>query len=219
MARAPGLFDWIARTGGISANEMFQTFNMGIGFAIVAAPRSVPDILRGLRRSGAPDAFEIGRVRSGRGVRLPAWGLDYSGYCVAGRGDSSPGERTIATHTGPANAPPAMGRGRAASVGMALGAAFGWSTYYLFVLWDTPGTAPSAILLYPFLFGAAAYTAWAFAQGNGRAIATVWRASGAYLRAGLMLAMQLSVLAATYLAGPVGRARCSRSSVTWSLRR
>lgn len=76
----PGLFDWIARTGGISANEMFQTFNMGIGFAIVAAPRSVPDILRGLRRSGAPDAFEIGRVRSGRGVRLPAWGLDYSGY-------------------------------------------------------------------------------------------------------------------------------------------
>lgn len=86
---------------------------------------------------------------------------------------------------------------------MALGAAFGWSTYYLFVLWDTPGTAPSAILLYPFLFGAAAYTAWAFAQGNGRAVATVWRASGAYLRAGLMLAMQLSVLAATYLAGPV----------------
>ncbi|MFY9717552.1 MAG: DMT family transporter [Thermoplasmata archaeon] len=89
------------------------------------------------------------------------------------------------------------------SVGIALAAAFGWSTYYLFVLWDTPGTAPSAILLYPFAFGGAAYVIWAVVAGHGRAFAGLWRTPGAYVRTALMLGMQLSILAATYLTGPV----------------
>lgn len=82
-------------------------------------------------------------------------------------------------------------------------AAFLWACYYLFVLWVTPGTAPSAILAYPFLFGGAAYSAWAVATGHGRVFAALWRDPMAWARIGLLFGMQVSVLAATYLAGPV----------------
>jgi len=88
-------------------------------------------------------------------------------------------------------------------VAAALAAAFGWATYYLFVLWNTPGTSPSAILFYPFAFGGAAYVAWAVAGGHGRLLAGLWRTPGAYLRTGLLIGAQLSILAATYLTGPV----------------
>jgi drug/metabolite transporter (DMT)-like permease len=81
--------------------------------------------------------------------------------------------------------------------------AFLWATYYLFVLWVTPGTAPSAILFYPFLAGAVAYAAWTVAAGHGREFARLWRDPAAYGRASLLYGMQASVLAATYLTGPV----------------
>ena len=82
-------------------------------------------------------------------------------------------------------------------------AAFFWATYYLFVLWVTPGTAPSAILAYPFLVGGVAYTGWAIAAGHGRTFLALWKDPLAFVRIGLLFGMQLSVLAATYLAGPV----------------
>jgi len=76
----PPLFDWIGTAGGIEPHEMFQTFNMGVGFAAVVDRRSVADVLSRLARHGAPDAREIGRIAAGQGVTLPALGLEYSGY-------------------------------------------------------------------------------------------------------------------------------------------
>jgi drug/metabolite transporter (DMT)-like permease len=91
----------------------------------------------------------------------------------------------------------------AAAVGLPLGAAFLWAAYYVFVLGVTPGTAPSAVLAYPFLFGGVAYVAWTVAQGHGAAFVALWTQPAAYGRVALLLGMQLSVLASTYLAGPV----------------
>jgi drug/metabolite transporter (DMT)-like permease len=81
--------------------------------------------------------------------------------------------------------------------------AFAWATWYLFVLWVTPGTAPSAILDLPFVFGGAAYALWAVATGHGRAFVALWRDPMAYVRVALLIGMQISILAATYLTGPV----------------
>jgi len=92
---------------------------------------------------------------------------------------------------------------RSPAVALALAAALGWATYYLFVLWGSPGTAPSAILAYPFLVGGVAFAALATIRGDGRAFVRIWASPAAYLRTGLMLAMQISILAATYLVGPV----------------
>ena len=88
-------------------------------------------------------------------------------------------------------------------------AAFAWATYYVFVLWVTPGTAPSAILAYPFVTGGLAYAALAFGTGHGREFVALWSDPKAYVRIGLLCAMQIFVLAATYLAGPVDSALLS----------
>lgn len=86
---------------------------------------------------------------------------------------------------------------------LSVAAAFGWATYYIFVLAITPGTTPSAILVYPFLFGGLAYLGWASAEGHFPAFWTMWAEPAAWLRTSLLVGMQLSVLAATYLTGPV----------------
>jgi drug/metabolite transporter (DMT)-like permease len=90
-----------------------------------------------------------------------------------------------------------------AAVGLSLLAAFLWAAYYIFVLAITPGTSPSAVFVYPFLIGGAGYTVWSVVEGDGGALLRLWRQPASYGRVALLLGMQLSVLAATYLAGPV----------------
>jgi phosphoribosylformylglycinamidine cyclo-ligase len=76
----PALFRWIQRLGGLSDEEMFQTFNMGIGFVLAVSSSHLADTRRRLARAGAPDTVEIGRVERGTGVRVPAFGLSFEGY-------------------------------------------------------------------------------------------------------------------------------------------
>jgi hypothetical protein len=86
---------------------------------------------------------------------------------------------------------------------MTLVAAFLWATYYPFVLAVQHHASASATIVYPFLLGGAVYSAYAVQQGHGAAFARLWGSPGAWVRVGLLLGMQLSVLAATYLIGPV----------------
>ena len=94
-------------------------------------------------------------------------------------------------------------RGRLVAAVLALSAAFLWATYYLFVLAVRPGTPPSAVLFYPFLGGALASTLWVLARGRGAELRRTFVEPQAYLRIGLLVAVQVSVLGATYLTGPV----------------
>ena len=89
------------------------------------------------------------------------------------------------------------------AVGFPLLAAFLWAAYYILVLSATPRSTPSAVFVYPFLFGGVAYTAWSLKEGHRAQYLGLWRRPGAWLRVGLLLGMQLSVLAGTYLIGPV----------------
>jgi phosphoribosylformylglycinamidine cyclo-ligase len=75
-----GVYRWLQQLGGISAEEMYQTFNMGIGFVAVVAPDAVHATLRRLAQAHASDARIIGRVVRGSGVSLPHLGLEYLGY-------------------------------------------------------------------------------------------------------------------------------------------
>jgi phosphoribosylformylglycinamidine cyclo-ligase len=76
----PSLFAWLQSLGPLSEREMFESFNMGIGFAVLAAPAAVPSVRRALARAGAPDAVEVGHVERGSGVHLARSGLDFEGY-------------------------------------------------------------------------------------------------------------------------------------------
>jgi phosphoribosylformylglycinamidine cyclo-ligase len=65
--RVPPLFRLIEKGGGISEEEMFRTFNMGIGMVVVVAPADLHDVEHSLERRGEP-SFVIGSVVAGSGV-------------------------------------------------------------------------------------------------------------------------------------------------------
>jgi phosphoribosylformylglycinamidine cyclo-ligase len=75
-----GLFQWLAELGYLEAHELYQTFNMGIGFVVVTRPAHQSETMRRLARAGAKDASVVGHIERGTGVRLPHLGLDYEGY-------------------------------------------------------------------------------------------------------------------------------------------
>ncbi len=75
-----GLFGWIQQLGAIEPAELYQTFNVGIGFVIVAAKAHIPEVRRHLSRVGFGDARVVGKVERGHGVVLPQVGVEFSSY-------------------------------------------------------------------------------------------------------------------------------------------
>jgi phosphoribosylformylglycinamidine cyclo-ligase len=75
-----GLFAWVRELGGISAEELYQTFNVGIGFVVIVAPSATSSALARLRRVGASDARLVGRIERGKGVDVPLQKLRYVDY-------------------------------------------------------------------------------------------------------------------------------------------
>jgi len=74
---APPIFDGIQNLAAISDEEMYQTFNMGMGYAIVAPESEAAGIVRDLRPFRAA---VVGEVARGRGVTCPPKGLAYPRY-------------------------------------------------------------------------------------------------------------------------------------------
>ncbi len=75
-----GIFAWLIELGALELHEAYQTFNMGIGFVVVTAPRRLSSLLRRLARVGAPDARIVGKVRRGSGISLPQLDLTFDGF-------------------------------------------------------------------------------------------------------------------------------------------
>jgi len=65
----PPLFRLIQRGGAVSEEEMFRTFNMGIGMVVVVAPEGLHEVEHSLERRGET-SFVIGSVVEGEGVQL-----------------------------------------------------------------------------------------------------------------------------------------------------
>ena len=64
------IFDLIAETGNIPANDMYSTFNMGVGMMIIVSPDDVDTALETLKAAGE-DAYVVGKVEDGeKGVEL-----------------------------------------------------------------------------------------------------------------------------------------------------
>ncbi|MEM0981074.1 MAG: phosphoribosylformylglycinamidine cyclo-ligase, partial [Cyanobacteria bacterium P01_H01_bin.58] len=60
------IFEWLAQAGHVSAVDMFSTFNMGIGFAVMVAPESTADAIAHFQAQGI-EAYEIGTIIEGKG--------------------------------------------------------------------------------------------------------------------------------------------------------
>lgn len=64
--KKPDIFELIAKLGNVTREEMFSTFNMGLGLAIVLGTGDVPAALRFLKARNVT-AWEVGRVEAGTG--------------------------------------------------------------------------------------------------------------------------------------------------------
>ena len=63
----PGVFQWLAKTGGIETSEMLKTFNSGIGLVmVVQAGRA--DAIMALLGDAGETVCRLGQVQSGQGV-------------------------------------------------------------------------------------------------------------------------------------------------------
>ena len=67
----PAVFDWLQREGNVAREEMWRTFNCGIGYVLMVAPADAAAIGADLDRMGLPH-WQIGQVvpAPGEGERL-----------------------------------------------------------------------------------------------------------------------------------------------------
>jgi phosphoribosylformylglycinamidine cyclo-ligase len=66
----PPLFEVLQRRGGISGDEMFRAFNMGVGLVLVCAARDAQRVVNLLSQAGERNVFRLGFVVAGeRAVR------------------------------------------------------------------------------------------------------------------------------------------------------
>ncbi|WP_417407759.1 phosphoribosylformylglycinamidine cyclo-ligase [Hoeflea sp.] len=69
--KPPAVFSWLARTGGVAAEEMLRTFNCGVGMIVVAAQADVDRVQSALETQGE-SVIRLGkltkRVDNGPGV-------------------------------------------------------------------------------------------------------------------------------------------------------
>lgn len=69
MPTPPVIFRLLQKEGRISEMEMFQTFNMGIGFIAICPEHQSDTVIRVFRRHGQA-AFRIGSIQKTRGIRV-----------------------------------------------------------------------------------------------------------------------------------------------------
>ena len=62
----PPMFDWLATVGRVSLPEMFNTFNMGIGFVVLVPPDRAESTIKWFASQDIP-AYAIGEVIDGAG--------------------------------------------------------------------------------------------------------------------------------------------------------
>lgn len=65
----PDIFKFLMKIGDIPQDEMFNVFNMGVGFMIVVSPEDVTKTLTLLKSAGEKPKV-IGEIKSGEGVHL-----------------------------------------------------------------------------------------------------------------------------------------------------
>jgi phosphoribosylformylglycinamidine cyclo-ligase len=72
----PPLFRWLQEQGEIPEADLWNTFNLGVGFCLVLPASAVADVLD-ICRAGGHQAWELGEIRGGDAPELPLAGLPY----------------------------------------------------------------------------------------------------------------------------------------------
>lgn len=65
------IFKFLQKYGNIDDKEMYQTFNMGMGFAIIVSEKDVDKTIRILKKYSQVEVKIVGRIEKGSGVEVP----------------------------------------------------------------------------------------------------------------------------------------------------
>ncbi len=71
------IFKFLQKYGNIDDEEMYKTFNMGMGFAIITNERDVEETIEILKILSHSEVKIVGRIEKGRGISVPTLGLNY----------------------------------------------------------------------------------------------------------------------------------------------
>jgi phosphoribosylformylglycinamidine cyclo-ligase len=63
----PPIFEMLQREGGVERQEMFNVFNMGVGYVLIVRPSFADSILKHLKRAGE-EAWLLGEIVKGSGT-------------------------------------------------------------------------------------------------------------------------------------------------------
>ncbi|AAT43053.1 phosphoribosylformylglycinamidine cyclo-ligase [Picrophilus oshimae] len=72
------VFNVLMDLGRLEYKQMYEIFNMGMGYIIIIDEESKLDLVNTLR--GRVDFKEIGHVENGSGISIPEYGVELSGY-------------------------------------------------------------------------------------------------------------------------------------------
>ena len=71
------IFTFLQKNGNIDDKEMYQTFNMGMGLAIIVSQKDVEESISILKKYSTATCKIVGKISKGKGVEVPALGLKY----------------------------------------------------------------------------------------------------------------------------------------------
>jgi phosphoribosylformylglycinamidine cyclo-ligase len=71
------IFNFLQKYGNIDDKEMYQTFNMGMGFAIILSKKDANNAINILKKHSSSDVKLVGRIEEGKGVEFKKLGLIY----------------------------------------------------------------------------------------------------------------------------------------------
>ena len=74
---AQPIFKFLQEYGNIDDKEMYKTFNMGMGFAVITHEKDVDGAIKILKKLSNVDVKIVGRIEKGRGISIPTLGLNY----------------------------------------------------------------------------------------------------------------------------------------------
>ncbi len=71
------IFSFLQKTGNVDDREMYQTFNMGLGFAVIVSSSDKDKTVEILNKYSNYDVQQVGFIDKGGGVSLPSKNLIY----------------------------------------------------------------------------------------------------------------------------------------------
>ena len=71
------IFTFLQKYGNIDGKEMYQTFNMGMGFSVIVSKKDAEMTIKILKKYSDSSVKIVGRVERGSGVKVPKLGIDY----------------------------------------------------------------------------------------------------------------------------------------------